>query len=512
MKKILSIALLLFTIGASAQRWARTYSLNSNPAGFGKSICSDSSGNIIVVGVDNYTKSILLKYDISGNLLWADTSTAIDFRKVICSGDDIYVTGKGNLPFIGDRMVVGKWNSSGQNQWLLYDTISVVNDRSTGYDLKTNSQNELIAVGEEVNSNVFPTKLFLMNISLSGNLNWSRMYTVPQLYTLYEDRFITDAAGDIYLSRSERNVLGGDNYANALLFKYDHANGNLLWSHELNVNDSTVDMEGFLGITSQGTIVQIVTTNDSLFNPVSIIYQFSQSGNLIDSVYLSGMSIGSPILNLNDELVYYNNQAQLMKIDLTGAILGSVNFSGIGYFVLQDLKSDNSGNIYMLGEEGIFCVSSNYSVAKFDSSLNLLWADTIDNGNSNEDVPYSFFIGSNYDVMATGFGNFNCPSSSQDVLTAYWSHSFIQGINNPEANSNYFEIYPNPGKTEVNYKFSDGLSNKSSLSIYGMTGNLVHQQEITSAQGKINIDFTPGVYIVKVSSQGNELVSRLVVE
>ena len=91
------------------------------------------------------------------------------------------------------------------------------------------------------------------------------------------------------------------------------------------------------------------------------------------------------------------------------------------------------------------------------------------------------------------------------------------GIENTEAiTESAFNVYPNPTKGNVNITFNASENEKFAIKITDMLGNLVSDQQITSAIGfnsfEVNLDkIAKGVYIVSVRSENiNFETQRLV--
>ena len=92
MKIIFTVVFLIAGLSAfSQQRWIASFPQNLIGGGNGECICSDLDRNTIVGGtnIQKTPGGVLLKYDISGNLLWLDTDNITSFKKVQCIGNNI---------------------------------------------------------------------------------------------------------------------------------------------------------------------------------------------------------------------------------------------------------------------------------------------------------------------------------------------------------------------------------------------------------------------------------------
>jgi hypothetical protein len=75
------------------------------------------------------------------------------------------------------------------------------------------------------------------------------------------------------------------------------------------------------------------------------------------------------------------------------------------------------------------------------------------------------------------------------------------------------KIYPNPTNGQISIEL-DKLINLVYVSVLDLTGRVMHQSHLSGA-GSQKIDLThlaKGVYIVKISIEGNELTTRLVIK
>jgi hypothetical protein len=80
-------------------------------------------------------------------------------------------------------------------------------------------------------------------------------------------------------------------------------------------------------------------------------------------------------------------------------------------------------------------------------------------------------------------------------------------------NSSAMNIYPNPTHNSFTISLSTPISNfQFQLSIYDVTGRVVHQQILTSANQQINNSFSPGIYFIKVTEGEKVWTEKVVVE
>jgi hypothetical protein len=95
-----------------------------------------------------------------------------------------------------------------------------------------------------------------------------------------------------------------------------------------------------------------------------------------------------------------------------------------------------------------------------------------------------------------------------DINTGYyWCHDFTTLID--ELNQTSFSISPNPAHDKLNVECN--LQN-AELKIYDMTGREVLSRGIGNSKLEIGVEFSPGVYLVKVSDGKQQAVQKLIIE
>lgn len=252
--------------------WAKRAGGSNDEEGNG--ICTDNSGNVIITGYfrspsvafdtinlnNSGDKDVFtVKYDASGNVLWARSSmgAASDYSKSIASDNsgNIYITGsfvsssvtfgsavltnQGNL----DDVFIVKYDSAGNAIWAR-SAAGNSNDYATGIATDVNGNvnitgffgSDSIAFGSStlINSGALGSgDLFIVQYDNNGNLLWARREGSSDIE--YSTGIATDALGNVYVTanfRSSSITFGSTiftNYGNydALILKYD-AGGNFI--------------------------------------------------------------------------------------------------------------------------------------------------------------------------------------------------------------------------------------------------------------------------------------------
>jgi hypothetical protein len=76
-----------------------------------------------------------------------------------------------------------------------------------------------------------------------------------------------------------------------------------------------------------------------------------------------------------------------------------------------------------------------------------------------------------------------------------------------------FSLYPNPAKDYVTLKVNDIASDKATLSIFSIGGNLVSQAQLLEKEYLINTsDFQKGIYFIQVQTKMGIYSQKLIVQ
>ncbi len=101
----------------------------------------------------------------------------------------------------------------------------------------------------------------------------------------------------------------------------------------------------------------------------------------------------------------------------------------------------------------------------------------------------------------------NCVSDSSNVVTFIVPSTGVEKINDA-----IIEMHPVPATDFVWFKTSSPNMKQLEIKIYTMTGSLVRQETITTAQPLSIKDLSNGVYIVTISGKDINLTKRLIVQ
>ncbi|MBI3500342.1 MAG: T9SS type A sorting domain-containing protein [Bacteroidetes bacterium] len=466
--------------------WAKSAGGTNNDEGL--SCSTDASGNIIATGyfgsssitfgtttlINDTTSGVpdmfIVKYDSSGNVLWAKSAGGTsDDEGLGCSTDasgNIIVTGR----FLSSSMTLGttvltstgngdmfivKYDSSGNVLWAKSGPGP---DQSAGVSCSTDANGNIIATGyffgsiitfgviTLINSNYKTDDMFIVKYDSSGNVLWAKRS--GGMATEMGLSCSTDASGNIFAAgyfQSQADTFGttiltnsGYPYKDIFLVKYD-SSGNVLWAKSAAGTD---DDEG-LGCSTDA------------------------NGNIIATgfFYSSTITFGTTTL-INGTLSGYDDMF-IVKYDSSGNVLWAKSAGWTGNDESYSCSIDTSGNIFATGY--------------FQSSSLTFGTTTLTNAG-------------NGDMFIVKLGS-------------------VAGIEENNF-SNDMNIYPNPS-TGI-FSVSGLRSAVSSLDIYNVMGEKIYSSTVNSKLETVNLSAAPkvqasGIYFLRIGTSEGIISKKIII-
>jgi RHS repeat-associated protein len=265
--------------------WARTWGGPSNDDANGVLLGSD--GSVYVVGGTEsfgagWYDVLILKFDNSGNLIWAYTWGGASFDV----GYDLSFDQSGNLVIaaesysFGNCTVLLKMTTDGAvlsaNTWkgpATYDS---------AYSITVDSSGNTILTGISWDYSVSPehNTILILKYDSQGNLLWNRNWAGPgEDETNGRKAVRTDAQGNIYVAGRSCNVAASCDF-DVLLLKLD-PNGNLLWSQKW--GGTGYDSANALWLDPNNNVEIVGSTAEFSGVWTPLIQQYDSDGNLLIS-------------------------------------------------------------------------------------------------------------------------------------------------------------------------------------------------------------------------------------
>jgi hypothetical protein len=334
--------ILKYTQGIGADSFVKKYDNGANAFTRG----SDFDGkNFTIVGNNNLAilgAAFVLKTDAQGTVLWQKAyEGGADDRFVdveTTPNNTVYAVGLTGSEGVGDSNgLIGKFDSSGTNQWLKRVDAPASESFNFSSIISTNDTTIYVAANY---TDATSTDIVVMKITPSGTIEWQkRISGVNNELTNFIE---TDDDGNIYVSGSTAEAGGVGSNDDFYIVKLDPT-GTILWQKRY--GDSAANSG--VGIRVRGGYV-----------------------------YAAGRSIsGSPAAS----------DAVIMKIDASdGTLIWARQLNVSSVFELQpNIDLDSSGNVYVTGSGEPPSGTADIYVVKYDNNGTLLWQRSIATSNNN---------------------------------------------------------------------------------------------------------------------------------
>ena len=336
------------------EMWGRVYDSGGDEKGWG--VATDAAGNSYVTGQTYNGRNldvVLRKYDAAGNLVWSrtyDRGSDESSRSITCDRNtgNVYIAGVAGVP--GDHLLL-KYDSSGN---LLWEKTWDRGGDDIAWGITTDSAGLVYTVGTIDTSE--GTRVLLSKYDPDGNTLWTKVYqsqsdvylTVP--WDDYGYAITVDGGGNIFFGGTTVWVFNGQQSSSFLIAKYD-ASANLLWSKKPDTGD-----------TSTSNVITAAAIDGA--------------GNL----YATGWSYGGPTdRNGPIYIPQLGSWGVTVKLDPAGSTLwSSGSFTG-SFCDWAKAIAVSGENIYVAGDQGYM---AGITIAKYDSSGNVLWTKDLDPGAS----------------------------------------------------------------------------------------------------------------------------------
>jgi len=556
MKKIYTTIISVFVflnVNAQAPSWVWANGAGGTGSEFGRSTCTDGSGNVYVTGNFNSPNItfgsttltnaggddlFIVKYDGMGNLLWAQGfgGNGKDNSKCIVAdaSGNIYITGEyasptltfGNTTLTNVDTIdvfIAKYNPTGSLIWAkgiggsgIETGNGAATDASGNLYITGNFTSTTLSFGSFtlINSDTTGTTsdLFVAKFNAAGNEIWANSEgsfnpaLIGSSFNPFASDFgygiCTDNSGNVlvtgtygsYLIVFGTDTLNMASYASHLfVVKYNNA-GNVVWARG----------ETFSQFSS-GNSGEAITTD--------------ASGN----VYVSGYFNSYYLIFGSDTAVIHGNPGNpdvyIVKFDPAGNLLWLNGAGGNATDFGKGLVTDAVGNVYLTG---IYSISIDFGsgvtlgsgasfdvyVVKYNAAGIAAWA--IKAGSSWQDGGASIAMDLSNNLYVTGYYSAFMYLGSNTLSFGGVTDMFIAKLDalpvgiNETSKLSEIVIYPNPSNGIFNFKDTKSLKQ---VEVYNLLGEQILSQ---SNQKQINLSgFANGIYYARIN---NDVVVKLLKE
>ena len=531
---------------SNAQNWQWAKGAGGSADDEAHSIARDTSGNVLVAGFYSsatitfgmFTLTntggediFLVKYDVSGNVLWAKNfggtgddeaiSVAVDdSNHIIVTGNytsSALVFGSTTLTNTGgDDIFLYKCDANGNVIWAKSaggtdsDNSTCVTTDASGNILITGGfQSPTLIFGSSTLTCSGGMTLFLAKYNSAGTVLWAK--TAGGDAWDYAVSVTTDTSENVYMTgdfTSPTLVFGSTTLTNAGTGGY-------------------YDM--FLVKYNSAGTVQWAKSNGGTNSDVGRSVTIDHTGNVILTGYFgsSSMVFGSTTLTKTSG----SENLYIVKYTSSGTVVWAKSAGGDGSDWPTSVNTDTTGNIYMSGNfSGTSLVFGSTTltnadtsgfyedifIAKYNASGTLLWAKKA--GGTSMDRTYCATVDASGSVFLTGvfmsptlaFGFTTLTNAgNQDMFLAKMGSSI--GINEISDPLN-ISLFPNPASEKIQI-ISEKFKVKS-LEIYNMQCQQMMQVQFQN-QNNIELDVSmlaKGIYLIKIQSENGMTNKKLVIQ
>ena len=450
-------------------------------------------------------------------------------------------------------------NLGGNDYWIvkLSNTGSIDWQKSLGgtnndyaYSIQQTSDGGYIVAGSssstdgDVTGNNGSFDYWIVKLTSTGSIEWQK-----SLGGTVDDgaNFVQETSDGGYIVAGYCSSTNGDITGNHGGYDYGivklTSTGSIEWQKSLGGTDDDFP-SSILQTTDGGYIVAgLSNSNDGdatgnhgaydywlvkLTSTGSIDWQKSFGGNYDDNANSiqqtadGGFIVAGRSQSTNGDITgnHGNNDYWIVKITNTGIIEWEKSLGGTDsdYALSIQQTSDEGYIVAGVAESTDGDVSVNlgyidYWIVKLTSTGNIDWEQSL--GGTDADYALSIQQTSDGGYIVAGYSYSNDGDiTGNNGEYDYWIVKLGEGvaIEEPLANDNEFNIYPNPAQINLTISINVELKN-AQVEIYNVMGEKVYNAAINNKLATINTkQFSSGIYFVIIVAEGKHFTKKLIVE
>lgn len=456
----------------------------------------------------------IVKYDASGNVLWAKSGGAsgIDYAYSIAldSYGNAYVTGKfTNAITFGSTQLISKgsfdifivkYDPAGNVVWA---KSAAGNADDSGTSIAIDTKNNVLIGGyfgqtltfdtiqittSNLNSNYYDA--FLAKLDSSGNLLWIKSISGNASELLSEIN--TDVNGNILVTGSftsdtliagSFNLINTDGASDMYLIKYDPT-GNVSW-----VRSSTGSENDFgrsVSTDAKGNVFVTGNYRSPVFTLTPII--FNNAG--IEDVYLVKYDPAGNLIWARRTGGIYNDFGTSVSADANGDVYIT------GYFLSDSLNFDS-----LIISNSSYAIYSDIYLVKYNASGKALWVKNI--GSKGDEYSPTVHADSHNSLVLAGHSRSSQLNIGSTPLTGKTGIGFLVNFGlyteiEKYKNAQEIAVYPNPVIAQVTININSNLVG-STYALYNCIGQEILNGKLTSEKTTVDwSDLLVGLYLIMV--------------
>ena len=388
-------------------QWETRYTSTGNNPDNVSDMFVDASGNIYVTG-SSYTAAtgydiVTRKYDNNGGVTWTATfngsgnGTDVSAALAVDASGNVFVTGYSYRGGVNYDITTIKYTFTGTQSWQAYSG-NGTSAFDEGKDITVDLNNDVIVTGGVQNTAGTNTDYRTIKYTNAGGIAWTVDYSNSANLDMGL-AVVSDASNNVYVT-GHSFVTGQD--LNIRTIKYNSA-GTQQWNTATNYS--------------------VINSIDS---PSKIVV------NSANEVFVAGRVFNGS--STDDDIV-------VMKYNATGTVTNNTIINGTADNAdkANRIYLDGSNNLYLAAKVKNIGTSEDFYLAKFNSSLGLIWDDSYNGQSNNYDEATDITIDLSGNVYASG-STFNSASNYDFLTVRYdgvtgtrvWSTIFNGNANNTD--------------------------------------------------------------------------------
>lgn len=478
---------------------------------------------------NTYADVFITKCDPGGNVLWAKnfggsdddyaTSIAIDAWGYIYVAGYFYsssitlgTTTLNNDSSNTTNMFIVKYDSSGNLIWArqaggtMDDRINAITTDAAGNVVVTgNFESKYLIFGTDTVKNpLIPTDaVFVIKYDSAGNYTWAKG-TGP-IGDGYGYAIAADAANNIFVAGKFNSPT--INFGNSVVLSNSGSGFDDVFLVKYNASG-----------TAQWAISPIGVSN----NDVATALNTDATGN----IYITGNYASDTLKFGSTNLINAGGyDIFVAKYNTTGHLVWAKDNGGAGGDYATAMSIDDSSNVYIAGNFGSTSLTFGSStiindsagayflyIAKYDSLGNAQWANTTGGPGSNmnamaTDQMGNIYVGGDFSDSMFYFGTnilLNAVTThTSDMFLAKYTQSAASVANTTQP-GHHIILYPNPTDGMLNIVLNDEGYN--SIGVYDCIGRAVYQSQLAGNEKNIKINTSglkDGIYFLRAVRNDN---------
>lgn len=455
---------------------ANTFLSNDNV----KQIERDDSRNIYVLCQNAVSSFTLIKYNKHANEKWRKNYANYVVGFEVGNSNDIYI----NYLTPAGATVRRLKKANGSTDWTR--NIADVHVRTNSFlsDF-TIDKNDNTYFGGTTETPASADDYRIVKIKKNGDIIYNHRYSTPGADDEEVFKIETNDAGQLYIVGDyDQSIPSRTNFH---MVKFNSA-GNFLWATVYDFSGPTsVYFPTDIEVGPDGHPVAVGTDNDFFnINPAGevrriLVSKFnSATGAIIFSVFPNDPS------NTADDL---RETAVTMTIDSHNNIF----FGGIS-------------NVYA----GIAVAPDRFMIAKVNGATgNLQWVDASTSFNDPANQVNDITVTDDDFVYMAATENLG--ATVDMALIKYCQvDCFLARNGSGDLNDISLNIFPNPSAGSFTLQTSSSNDKPTEISVFGINGNLIFSGNISTEEYQFGIEYTAGIYIVRLTNPSYSRTLRIV--